>query len=135
MKKIEISIEVHKWIEMNRVSFDESENDILLRISKQDKQSEVFIPFNVNDNLWNVKDGLTWKGVFLRNGMKLKKEYKGKLYTAEIINNQIVLNNKSFHSPSAAAIEVTGTSVNGWIFWEYFNSEKSEWELLNNLRK
>jgi len=38
-------------------------------------------------------------------------------------------------SASAAAIAVTGNSVNGWGFWEVKRPQDSEWILLNNLRK
>jgi hypothetical protein len=135
MKKIEIDIEIYRLIESNRLSFEESENEILKRILLNTKKSDGFIPVDVQKHTWVSGGGLLWKGVFLKNGLKLQKEYKGQLFKAEVINNQIVFNNSSFHSPSAAAIAVTGTSVNGWVFWEYFNSEKNEWEILDKLRK
>jgi len=134
-KKIEIDIEVYRWIESNRISFNETENDILKRISQKiQKNEDVFIPVNIEANIMDINEGLFWKGVLLKNGLKLKKSFKGKMHYAEIKHNQIVFNNKKFHSPSAAAIELTGTSVNGWIFWEYFNQENNEWEILDNLR-
>lgn len=133
-KEIEIDIEVYRWIEANRKSFEETENDILKRISKNVQNEDVFIPINIKENIMNINEGLFWKDVLLKNGLKLRKLFKGKIYYAEIKNNQIVFNNKKFHSPSAAAIELTGTSVNGWIFWEYLNTKNNEWQLLDNLR-
>lgn len=134
-KKIEIDIEVYRWIESNRISFDETENDILKRVSQRIQRNEDgFVPINIEENIMNINEGLFWKGILLKNGLRLRKLFKGKIYYAEIKNNQIVFNNKKFHSPSAAAIELTGTSVNGWIFWEYFNQENNEWEILDNLR-
>lgn len=105
-KKIEIDIDVYKWIEANRKSFDETENDILKRLSQKIlNEAEVFIPVNIEANIMNINEGLYWKGVLLKNGLRLKKSFKGKIHYAEIKNNQIIFNNKRFHSPSAAAIE------------------------------
>ena len=132
-KWIEIDIEVHGWIESKRISFRETENDILKRISKENGQ-DGFVSINIEENMMDINAGLYWKGVLLKNGMKLKKEYKGVLHYAEIKKNQIIFNNKSFHSPSAAAIELKGTSVNGWVFWEYFDVESNGWEILDKLR-
>lgn len=134
-KKIEIDIEVSKWIESNRISFDETENEILRRISKGKANDGKFDPINIEENIIDINEGLFWKGVLLKNGLRLRRQFKGKMHIAEIKNNQIVFNTKTFHSPSAAAIELTGTSVNGWVFWEYYNSKNNKWELLDNLRK
>ncbi len=136
-KKIEIDIDVNKLIESHRISFEETQNEILKRILKNKNTTEdVFMPIGVENRIMNISNnGLFWKDTLLKNGLLLRKKFKGKLHYAKIENNQIVINNKSFHSPSAAAVELTNTSQNGWIFWEYFDEEKNTWEILDNLRK
>lgn len=136
-KKIEIDIDVNKLIESHRISFEETQNEILKRILKNKNTIEdVFMPIDIENRIMNINNnGLFWKGTLLKNGLILRKNFKGKLHYAKIENNQIVINNKSFHSPSAAAVELTNTSQNGWIFWEYFDEEKNVWKILDNLRK
>lgn len=136
-KKIEIDIDVNRLIESHRISFEETPNEILKRILKNKNTIEdVFIPIDIENRIMNINNiGLFWKDTLLKNGLVLRKKFKGKLHYAKIENNQIVINNKSFHSPSAAAVELTNTSQNGWIFWEYFDEEKSTWKILDNLRK
>ena len=136
-KKIEIDIDVNKLIESHRISFEETQNEILKRILKNKNTIEdEFMPIDIENRIMNINNnGLFWKGTLLKNGLILRKNFKGKLHYAKIENNQIVINNKSFHSPSAAAVELTNTSQNGWIFWEYFDEEKNVWKILDNLRK
>ena len=137
--KIYIDIDVYKLIESYRIDFNETENDILKRVLYQNEYPENNSNFikevNTLQNLFINKEGLFWKGVLLKNGLKLRKLSKDKSYQATVINGRIIYNNQEFFSPSGAGVSASGTSVNGWTFWEYYNEEIDRWELLDNLRK
>ena len=46
-----------------------------------------------------------------------------------------MVNGKKFTSPSAAAMSITGSPINGWIFWEYRRPGETAWQIIKNLRK
>ncbi len=77
---------------------------------------------------------LRWKGVDFWEGMQLR--VKGRSNdTAFVKDGAIICREKHFFSPSSAAIEAnSGTSTNGWIFWEYLDPNSGTWKLINNLR-
>jgi len=114
---IEIDIEIHKVIEANRRSFDESPNDVLKRllVSFDDQNTP---------SLYGA-EGAAWLGkrVVLPHGTKLEMTYNGVNKTAEIVNGKWNVGGKLFGSPSAAAGEVgrltTGKtkSLDGWRYW------------------
>ncbi|MFN8296204.1 MAG: hypothetical protein U0T69_08415 [Chitinophagales bacterium] len=139
-KKIDIDIETYKLIESLRSSFEESQNDIIKRVLKENSNSNKtainpFSDINISQNIFNNSKGLFWKEVLLPNGLKLRKISKDITYSAVVLNGRIICNNREYFSPSAAATDVFGTTVNGWLFWEYFDEKKEEWYVLNNLRK
>lgn len=133
---ITIDVDVYKWIESNRDSFSETHNNILRKIIGLEEISEDEQILNKEPLLVNqqTNEGLICKGVILKNGLKLRKRYRGKEYTAEVKNNQIQYNGKPYYSPSAVAMEISGINVNGWVFWEYFDDENNTWRILNELR-
>ncbi len=134
-KVITIDIDVYKVLENNRLSFDESHNEILRRIMKIKENRQVASDTSTtNDNKINYND-LVWKGIRLKNGLQLRKYLKGNLHSAKVTNGKIAYNGEDFSSPSAAGIAAAGNSVNGWIFWEYYNEEFKSWDSLDNLRK
>jgi len=73
-------------------------------------------------------------GVFLPDGTILKKRYKGNLYETKVENGKIWINGRGYTSASGAAVAVTGSSVNGWRFWEVRRPEDIGFRLLANLR-
>jgi hypothetical protein len=75
-------------------------------------------------------------GARLPEGTKLQKWSRGQKHEAIIHNGSIFINGQYHQSPSAAAMAVNGgTSVNGWLFWEYFDESTSRWEKLIQLRE
>lgn len=134
-KVISIDIEVYKVLENNRLNFNESHNEILRRIMKIKENKEIILnDSKLNDDKINNRN-LVWKGIELKDGLQLRKYLKGNLHTAKVINEKIVYNGEDYSSPSAAGIAAAGNSVNGWVFWEYYNEEFKSWESLDNLRK
>jgi hypothetical protein len=139
--QIEIDLELFKYIENNRNDFSESSNSILKRkLGLSETENRVL----------NVKDvkapGLTsssrekqsirmyYKGVPFYEGMRLRKILKGDLHNAIVRNGKIVFKGMSYDSPSAAGMAASGTSVNGWIFWDYYDEKTERWISLDDLR-
>lgn len=124
-----ISLETYKLIEEQRVSFDESHDEILMRaLSDLKPATNLSMSNSVNNS------GLFWKGIFIENETELRANYKGVLHTAIVQNGRIFYNNKDYKSPSAAAIDATGTNINGWLFWEYYDAKANAWTLISKLR-
>lgn len=64
-------------------------------------------------------------------------KYKGELYKGSIISGMLVLSDGSeFSSPSSAAKHIAGegSSVNGWIFWDYRLPDENDWQSIDTLR-
>lgn len=68
------------------------------------------------------------------NGSKLKANYKGREYFAEVQDGRVVWRDREFSSLSKAAVAViqsTGSSrptENGWRFWEVKKPGEVEWK-------
>ncbi|MBA7492002.1 hypothetical protein ES702_02551 [subsurface metagenome] len=82
------------------------------------------------------------KTITLQEGLKLHKEYNGKMYTAEVVKGEkIKVGGKTYNSPSSAAVAViqsTGSkrkTEDGWRFWKYKDPKTGEEKLLDELRK
>ena len=67
------------------------------------------------------------------------KTFRQNLITKSILkkegNTYVFQEDFLFSSPSAAAIEVTKSSINGWIFWECKLPGKQNWQSINSLRE
>ena len=127
-KSIEIDLEVYKLIEANRKSFAQTENEILreiLNLKPEIKRIRSYIA----DTGLDIGDG-----VLLPEGSVLRKKYKGQVYEVEVRGGQILYNGKGYTSPSGAAVAVTGSSVNGWTFWEVKRPNDGDFKLLDSLR-
>jgi hypothetical protein len=125
---IEIDLEIHKLIESERRSFSETSGQILRRLLKLEPKET-----NISRSLSN--DGLDiGDGVFLPNGTSLRKRYRGTLYEVSVENGKILYKGKGYTSASGAAVAVTGSSVNGWIFWESKRPDDIDYRLLNDIR-
>ena len=74
------------------------------------------------------------RGLVLPSGTELRARYKGQQYLAKIENGKWVgLDGLEFTSPSAAASAITGTTVNGWRFWEAKRPGDRGWRRLDIL--
>lgn len=124
--KIEIDFDVYIYLQNQRNGFNETENDVLRRILKIDT------PQIISENRG---ESYHTGGVNLQVGLKLRKTYKNVDLEAKVTDRGIMFDNQIFKSPSAAGCVATNTSVNGWIFWEYFDEDSNQWKVLDNLRK
>ena len=119
MTQISIDLEVNKEIQKRLETFNETPNQVLRRVFG--------LPAMEKKSPREITAGLHVKGVHLIKGLKLRKKYKGRMLEAEVKDDRILYNGKSFTSPSGAAVEATGHPVNGWRFWEFF--DESVWNL------
>lgn len=125
---IEIDLDVYKTIVNNSNYINEPANDVLKRLLHSKNQ---VAPETAEDN----SGGLLSKNVFLKNGLKLRKVLKGNIFEAIVKDGFIEFGKKKFTSPSGAAVEAAQSSVNGWIFWDYYDDKTNSWKMLNTLRE
>jgi hypothetical protein len=128
MQTIEIDFDVFKEITVRRKHAGITPNDVLREVFSLEPRQEPLTQKAQSGKPWVVK------GVAFPPGTELRSSYKGQMYYARVDEGSLVLNDKKFFSPSAAAIEVTGSSVNGWIFWECKLPGKQNWQSINTLR-
>ena len=73
-------------------------------------------------------------GVRFPAGTEFRASHKGRSYFGRVEAGALVVDGKSYRAPSTAADAITGTSVNGWVFWECKLPEESVWQLIDELR-
>lgn len=129
MQKIEIDFDVFKELTMRRKNEKMTYNDVLRKLLKLEESDKT------NNNREESGDSFVSKGVVFPHGTKFRANYKGQIYKAEVDNGAIVYNNQRYTSPSSAAIAVTNTSVNGWLFWECKRPLEDNWTNIDQIRK
>lgn len=130
--QITVSLALHKIIEKARVSFDETPDEILLRLLERQIESSQ-----------NAESGESWsgQGVTLPHGTKLKMTYNGVTYEGVLANGAWHVKGKVFHSPSGAARGVAQTkkgkpvSLDGWKYWYVQVPGADEFEKISSLLK
>ena len=131
MRTIEIDFDVYKALTLKRETEAVSYNDVLREILGLGPAP---IP---NANAEAKPGGQPWvsKGVSFPHGTEFRSTYKGREITGVVANGALVVDGKRHNSPSSAAVAVTGTSVNGWLFWECKMPSQSGWRAISGLRK
>jgi hypothetical protein len=128
-RRVGIDFEVHKALTALLQSPADTENDVLRRL--------LALPAEVRSASTGASSGaLPWvvEGVQFPHGTEFRAKYKGQLHTGRVDDGVLLLNGERFGSPSAAAISVTGNSVNGWRFWECRRPSEVEWSPIDRLR-
>jgi hypothetical protein len=131
-RQIEIDVDVNRWIESKRTSFDQSHNDIL-RAEASLQLSPQHPPAAPGEE---PTDAGVWagKGVTLPAGTRLRMTYNGEIHTGLIESGSWVVNGGRHVSPSAAASAVAGVSLNGWIYWEAQLPGTGKWQPISKFR-
>lgn len=130
MATIEIDFDVFKSLTACRESEDQSYNDVLrdlLGLPVKKVQAALAL-YDTHEGDW------VSKGVHFPRGTEFRAKYKGSVYHAKVESGSLIMNGKKFGSPSSAAGAITGTFVNGWIFWECRFPEDTHWRLIKTLR-
>jgi hypothetical protein len=80
--------------------------------------------------------GAYYKNVFLPNGTDIRADYKGETYFSKISDRKWIdcKTGEERTSPSQAAYSITGSGVNGWLFWLVKRPQDSQWISLDSLR-
>ena len=130
MATIEIDFEVQKALWAKRETESMTFNDVLRKLLGLPSKEENAEPVSL------VQEGRQWvvKGTPFPLGTEFRATYKGKSYFGKVDDGGLVVDGKRFKSPSAAAVAITGNSVNGWTFWECRLPGKDSWKMIKYLR-
>ena len=131
MHTIEVDFDVFKQLTIRRATEDVSYNDVIRELLGlgQDKSS------TTKERTGPSPDDWVTKGVWFPAGTEFRATYKGQVRTARVESGVLVVNGQHYDSPSAAAVAITGSSVNGWRFWECRLPGKFSWQLIESLRR
>jgi hypothetical protein len=130
MMNIEIDFDVFKALTLRRSTEDISYNDVLRDLLGLSPRKSPVPSKQVSGH----EDWVT-KGVHFPIGTEFRAAYKGQTYNGKVESGGLVVDNKLFNSPSAAAVAITGHAVNGWTFWECRMPGKSSWQMIKSFRK
>ena len=135
MRMIEVDFDVHRLIQVERRSFDESENAALRRLLKLGPVVEAERPEAKALRGWSKG------GVSLPHGTELRMEYNGLLHIGRIVDGTWEVEGHRAKSPSGAASAVArtkdggGVNINGKNYWHVRKPGDSDWTAFSSLRK
>lgn len=134
MQTIEIDFQVYKALTARRETETVTYNDVirgLLGFPTSTVEGVAAAP-----QVTAAGSGTPWiyKGVRFPEGTEFRATYQGALHRALVRNSQLEVNGQTSASPSDAARLITGTSVNGWTFWECRFPGQAQWRILKSLR-
>ena len=133
MYTIDVDFEVYKQLTVRRATEDVAYNDVIRELLGLAQSAQT--PRAEKSNGQSPGDWVA-KGVRFPVGADFRANYKGQAHTARVESGALVLSNgKRFDSPSAAAVSITGSAVNGWRFWECRLPGKSSWQFIESLRR
>ena len=124
---IEISFDTYKQLTLRRDNETVSYDDVIRDLLKLPRVSATATGPS--------KKGWSYKGVTFPHGTDLRANYKGAVHTARIDDGEWIQDGTTMNSPSEAAHAVTGTSVNGWTFWEARLPGESDWTIIKWMRR
>ena len=129
MQSVEVDFEVYKQLTVRRATEHVTYNDVIRDLLGLSGKQALKQP-----SPESISDWIT-KGVRFPAGTEFRAEYKGRQFKAVVEAGALVLNGKRFESPSSAAMSVTESAVNGWVFWECKLPGQSSWKLIKSLRR
>jgi hypothetical protein len=82
-------------------------------------------------------DGRPWviDGLAFPKGTEFRGKYKGYFYYGEVSGGALMINGRKFFSPSAAAMAITRSSIDGWLFWDCKAPEAASWIDIHTLKQ
>lgn len=148
MHTIEIDFDVFKKLTLMRETEVVSYNDVIRRLlglsptnpeaePTQTQPPNTLMAKQPSQTAANLGASGSWvvKNVVFPSGTEFRATHKGKAVLGRVEAGALAVNGRRYESPSAAAVAITGTSVNGWIFWECKRPGSSSWQLLKSLRR
>jgi hypothetical protein len=151
MVQINISDEVWKELQKNAIPLVDTPDSIIRKLLQKndnknlepahDLSGQEICMQNINTSVRPINNVQVPDSeiISLLEGKRLRHiTQKGIEHCADVKNGIFIVENKPFkpcYSPSCAAIYAAGGSINGWTFWEYFDSTKNMWLEIANLRQ
>src|ERR1700721_3110081 len=112
MPQIEIDFEVFKELTIRRRAEEVTYNEVireLLNLGKPDDRTQAA----TRGKAWTVSD------TTFPPGSEFMSIYRGSVHSGVVRDGKLELNDGcEFTTPSAAAMHITGSNVNGWRFWK-----------------
>jgi Protein of unknown function (DUF2924) len=130
VEQIEVDFEVYKQLTIRRATERVTYNEVvreLLGMKPRPSSQEVQAGHSAAD--WVVK------GVRFPVGTEFRAEYKGQHFAGTVREGSLVFKGERFATPSAAAMAITDSPVNGWVFWECRLPGQSSWNSIKSLRR
>lgn len=126
MVAIDVDFDVFKALTALRETEAVTMNDVIRSLLKLDAEPEGKIA---------ATKGVSFKGMFFPDGTQFQGNYKGRRYTARIVDGNWIddTSGERRSSPSDAVNKITGTTVNGWRFWRCKRPGDVSWTLLDTL--
>lgn len=139
LRTIGVDFDVHRCIENERRSFDESPNYALRRLLGLG-EPRIDAP---KEQEPDARHGKSWadKGVVLPHGTPVRMTYNDRIYEGQIVEGRWVIDGREFDSPSGAASGIARTKkggttrLDGWIYWEVRLPGENQWSRLEALRQ
>jgi hypothetical protein len=130
METIEIDFDVYKALTGRRATASVTYNDVLRELLNLG-------PAHPSSPSEESPSGAAWvsKGVSFPHGTEFRAQYKGQSYTGKVDDGALVLDGKRYTSPSAAAMSITASPVNGWMFWDARQPGRHRWVQIKELRR
>lgn len=130
MPTIEVDFDVFKALIARRSTEEVSENEVLRQIlGLPTRRVGQTPPASPAPGDWVTK------GVRFPAGTEFRAAYKGQTYLGRVEGGGLMLNGKRFDTPSAAAMSLTDSPVNGWTFWEARLPGQAGWKMIKTLRQ
>jgi hypothetical protein len=130
MRTIEVDFDVFKAITLRRPSESVTENDVLRELLGLPTQRQaVVIAAGPAPGDWITK------GVRFPAGTEFRATHKGQTHLGRVEGGALVLNGTRYDAPSAAAMSITSSNVNGWTFWECRLPGQAGWKVIRDMRK
>lgn len=134
MHSIEIDFDVFKVLTNRRASEEVTYNHVLRELlGLRQKAPQPVAPAAAASEP-NAADWVS-KGVRFPAGTEFRASYKGQTVLGKVAGGALQVNGKSYDSPSAAAVAITGNPVNGWVFWECRVPGASSWRIIKSMRR
>ena len=131
MHTVEVDFDVYKQLTLRRATEEVTYNDVIREVLGLPAAGpgKPRGPNGASPHDWVAK------GVRFPEGTEFRANYKGQLHTGKVEAGALVLGGHRYDSPSAAAMSLTDSAVNGWRFWECRLPGKSSWQLIESLRR
>lgn len=128
MPQIDIDFDVYKELTRLRPTEDVTYNDVMRQLLKLPPPAKTKQAAN-GSKPWVVSD------TSFPAGSEFMADYKGKTCSGAVKDGKLELSDgHRFSTPSAAAVHITGSNVNGWRFWKCKLPGASQYVLLERLR-